>query len=61
MDKIVLLALESWERLPIRRNSVLVGFRARKLEDIQEETEEIVDSRTDRPEAESEAENEVKS
>jgi len=38
-----------------------VGFRARKLEDIQKETEKIVDSRANRPEAESEAENEVKS
>jgi hypothetical protein len=38
-----------------------VGFRARKLEDIQEETEEIVDSRAERPEEESEAEKEVKS
>jgi len=59
IDKIMLLALASWARFPIRRNSVLDGLRERKLADIQEETVEIVDSRADRPEAESDAENEV--
>ena len=59
IDKIMSLTLESWERLPIRRNSVLVGFRAKKLED--KKKQEIVDSRANRPEAESEAENDVKS
>ena len=42
-------------------NSVLEGFRDRKLADIQDETRQIVDSREQRPEAQSEAENEVKS
>ena len=45
----------------MRRNSVLEGFRERKLADIQEETAEIVDSRADRPETESAAEKDVKS
>ena len=42
-------------------NSVLEGFRERKLADIQDETREMVDSREVRPEAQSEAEKEVKS
>ena len=44
----------------MRRNSVLEGFRERKLADIQEETAEIVDSRAE-AEAESAAEKDVKS
>jgi hypothetical protein len=42
-------------------NSVLDGFRDRKLADIQEETNEIVDSSEERPEEQSDAEKEVKS
>ena len=45
--------------MPRRRNSVLEGFRDRKLADIQDDTRDIVDSREDRPEEESDAENEV--
>ena len=53
------LILDSWWVFPMSMNSVLEGFRERKLADIQEETAEIVDSRADRPETESDAENEV--
>ena len=36
--------------MPSKRNSVLEGFRDRKLADIQEETRDIIDSREDKPE-----------
>ena len=45
--------------MPSKRNSVLEGFRDRKLADIQEETRDIIDSREDKPEGESVAEKEV--
>ena len=31
IDRTMLLTLESWERFPIRRNSVLEGFREREI------------------------------
>ena len=46
--------------LKVDESSVLEELRERKLADIQDETREIVDSREQRPEVQSEAEKEVK-